>query len=101
MIKLRGFIFSSIMYLYWSYLQSKNFASVNNILKIMNFLKNYILHFLTHIHAKDTNPTLICHCVYDDILQVPLVSTHFIFNCQLPNEIRVPMDLPLLFAIYT
>ena len=34
----------------------------------MNFLKNYILHFLAHIHAKDTNPTLICHCVYDDIL---------------------------------
>ena len=77
------------MYLYWSYLQDKNYASANNILKIMNF-KIYILHFLAHIHAKDTNPTLICHCVYDDILQVPLVSTHFIFSCQLPNELRSP-----------
>ena len=56
----------------------------------MNFLKNYILHFLAHKHAKDTNPTLICHCVYDDILQVPLVSTHFIFSCQLPNDFRSP-----------
>ena len=66
------------MYLYWGYLQGKNYASANNILKIMNFKKNYILHFLAHIHTKDTNPTLICHCVYDDILQVPLVSTFYI-----------------------
>ena len=48
------------------------------------------MHFLAHIHAKDTYPTLICHCVYDDIPQVPLVSTHFIFSCQLPNELRFP-----------
>ena len=47
-------------------------------LKLWIFKKNYILHFLAHILPKILTPTLICHCVHDDILQVPLVSTHFI-----------------------
>ena len=51
MVKLRAFIYVSGMYLYWDYPQEKNYASANNILKIMNFKKNYILHFLAHIHA--------------------------------------------------
>ena len=43
------------MYLYWGYTQGRYWASVDNILKIMNFLKIYILYFLAHIHTKDTN----------------------------------------------
>ena len=35
-------------------------------------------------------PTLISCDVHDDILQVPLVTAHFIFSCQLPNELRSP-----------
>ena len=37
MVKLRAFIFGSVMHLYWGYLQGRNYASVNNILKVMNF----------------------------------------------------------------
>ena len=51
MVKLRALIFGSVMYLYWGYPQRKNYASLDNILKI----KFYILHSLAHIDAKDTN----------------------------------------------
>ena len=37
MIEYRAFIFGSIMYLYWGYLQYKNYVFANYILKIMNF----------------------------------------------------------------
>ena len=37
MVKLRAFIFGSVMHLYWGYLQGRNYASVNNILKVTNF----------------------------------------------------------------
>ena len=40
MIKLRAFIFGTVMYLYWGYPQGRNYISINNILKVMNFLKN-------------------------------------------------------------
>ena len=82
------------MYLYWGYSQGRNYASANNILKMMNFKKIYILHFLAHI----LTPTLICHCVHDDIVQVPLVPTHFVFSCQLPSELRAPWTY---FFIYS
>ena len=37
MIKLRGFIFGSVVHLYWGYLQVRNCAFVDNILKVTNF----------------------------------------------------------------
>ena len=40
MVKFRVFILGSIMHLYWSYPENKNYVSVNNILKVMNFFKN-------------------------------------------------------------
>ena len=40
MVKLGVFILGSVMHLYWGYPQGKNYASVNNILKVTNFLKN-------------------------------------------------------------
>ena len=40
MIKLRAFIFGTVMHLYWAYPQGRNYTSINNILKVMNFLKN-------------------------------------------------------------
>ena len=38
------------MYLYWGYSQKRNYVSVDNILKVMNFLKNFFffLHFGSH-----------------------------------------------------
>ena len=36
--------------------KEKNYASAIKFLKLWIFKKNYILHFLAHIHAKDTNP---------------------------------------------
>ena len=54
-IKLRAFIFGSVIHLYWGYPQGRNYASVSNILEIMNF-KISILHFFGSfgINAKDT-----------------------------------------------
>ena len=43
------------MYLYWGYPQIRHCAFVDNILKVMNFLKLYIFSLLAHIHIKDTN----------------------------------------------
>ena len=37
MVQLRVFIFGSVIDLYWSYPQRENYASVNNILKVMIF----------------------------------------------------------------
>ena len=37
MIKLRAFIFGTVMHLYWGYPQGRNYTSINNILKVMNF----------------------------------------------------------------
>ena len=55
MVKLRVFIFGSVMYLYWGYLQDKNYASVNNILKVTNFFKksHFALFSSIGMHAKD------------------------------------------------
>ena len=54
MVKLRVFIFGSGVNLYWGYSQGRNCASVDNILKVMNF-KN-ISHFAFYTsfgkHAK-------------------------------------------------
>ena len=58
MVKLRAFIFGSVMHLYWGYPQGKNYASVNNILKVMTFFKensHFALFSSFGIHAKDTN----------------------------------------------
>ena len=59
MVKLRAFIFGTVMHLYWGYLQGRNYASINNILKVMNFLKNshFALFVSFAIHAKNTNFT--------------------------------------------
>ena len=64
--KLRAIIFGLVMHLYWGYPQGRNYASVYNILKVMNFLK--ISHFQClgsfGIHAKDSkflNGTLHAH----------------------------------------
>ena len=78
------------MYLYWSYSQCKIYASVNNILKIVNFKKVTFWTFWLTYMSKIVTPTLICYCVHDNILQASLVSTHSIFSCQLPNELRSP-----------
>ena len=40
MIKLRAFIFGTVMKLYWGYPQGRNYTSINNILKVTNFFKN-------------------------------------------------------------
>ena len=90
MVKLRAFIFGSIMYLNWGYPQSKIYASANNILKIMILKKITFCTFWPTYMPKILTPTLICYCVHDNILQVPQMSTHFIFSCQLPNELRSP-----------
>ena len=59
MVKLRAFIFGTVMHLYWGYLQGRNYASINNIHKVTNILK--ISHFALFgsfgIHVKDTNFT--------------------------------------------
>ena len=59
MVKLRAFIFDTVMHLYWGYLQGRNYASINNILKVMNFLQNshFALFVSFDIHAKNTNFT--------------------------------------------
>ena len=36
-VKLRAFIFGSVMHLYWRYIQERNYATTDYILKIMNF----------------------------------------------------------------
>ena len=138
MVKLRALIFCAIMYLYWGYQQDRNYASMNNIPKIMIFLQILHLHFLAHIHVKDTNfifgtPThnadthrhnlhfcsihakdthfifgtphrhaqihTTWHTVHD-ILQDLLEPTHFIFSCQLPNELRSTWSIKLAFWRY-
>ena len=59
MVKLRAFIFGTVMHLFWGYLQGRNYACINNILKVMNFLKNshFALFASFDIHAKNTNFT--------------------------------------------
>ena len=36
-VKLRAFIFGSVMYLYWGYMHRRNYLDLGNILKIINF----------------------------------------------------------------
>ena len=49
MVKLRAFKLDTVMHLYWVYLEGRNYASIDNILKVMTFLKNSHLHFLPHL----------------------------------------------------
>ena len=37
MVKLKAFIFGTVMHLYWGYPQGRNYTPINNILKVMNF----------------------------------------------------------------
>ena len=37
MVKLRTFISGTVMHLYWGYPQERNYSSIDNILKVMNF----------------------------------------------------------------
>ena len=37
MVKLRAFIFGTVMHLYWGHPQEINYISTNNILKVMKF----------------------------------------------------------------
>ena len=44
-----NFIFGSVMHLYWGNTHTKNYASVDNILKIIIFLKDFhIFHLFSH-----------------------------------------------------
>ena len=56
MVKLRALIFGTVRHQYWGYLQGRNYASVNNILKVMDFFKNshFALFSSFDIYAKDT-----------------------------------------------
>ena len=62
MVKLRAFIFDTVMHLYWGYPQGRKYASINNILKVTNFFKNHILHFLSHLTYMPK--ILILHLAY-------------------------------------
>ena len=62
MVKLRAFIFGSVMYIYWGYPQVRNYASLDNILKIMNFLKK--LHFALLAHLTYMPKILILYLAY-------------------------------------
>ena len=37
MVKLRAFIFGTVMHLYWGHLWGRNYISIDNILRVMNF----------------------------------------------------------------
>ena len=37
MVKLRAFIFGTVMHRYWGYPQGRKYVSIYNILKVMNF----------------------------------------------------------------
>ena len=56
MIKLRAFIFGTVMHLYWSYPKERNYTSINNILKSYEFFKKFTFYtfWLIGKHAKDT-----------------------------------------------
>ena len=93
MVKHRTFIFGSIMYLYWSYPQSKNYASANNILKILNFFKNYICTFwLTYMPKILTPPSFAivymmtyCRCFWC------LLILYLVANCQMSSGPHGPI----------
>ena len=55
-VKLRAFIFGSVMHLYWGYPQQRNYVSINNIHKVMNFflISHFQLFGSFGIHAKYT-----------------------------------------------
>ena len=66
-VKLRAFIFDTVMHLYWGYLEGRNYAPINNILKVMNFLKNshFALFASFDIHHLTYMPKiLILHLAY-------------------------------------
>ena len=46
----------TVMHRYWGYPQGRNYASIDNILKVMNFFKisHFALFGLFDIYAKDT-----------------------------------------------
>ena len=46
MIKLKAFTFGTIMYQYRSYRQERNYASINNILKVINYFTNSYFAFV-------------------------------------------------------
>ena len=52
-LKLGAFIFGPVMHLYWGYPQGRNYASVNNIVKVTNFFKKFTFCSFG-IEAKDT-----------------------------------------------
>ena len=97
MVKLRAFIFDTIMHLYWGYLQGRNYASINNVLKVMNFLKNshFALFFSFDIHVKNTNFTFgIPHThiqIHTDTYRYHFQILHFLANLvYMPNIFGIP-----------
>ena len=90
MIKLRAFIFGTVMHLYWGYSQGRYYTSINNILKVINFLKKFTFctFWLIGKHSKDTKfISGIPHtdtCTYTDTgthRQIPFLHfTNLIFG---------------------
>ena len=56
MVKLRTFICGTVMHLYWGYPEGRNYGSIDNILKVMDFLNNshFALFSSFDIYAKGT-----------------------------------------------
>ena len=50
MVKLRAFVFGSVVHLYWDYTQRSSYAAVDNIIKIINFLKKFTFCTFFHMH---------------------------------------------------
>ena len=51
MLKLRTFIFGTVMYLYWGYVHGKNYGTVTNVPKIMTSEFFTFYTFGIHMHA--------------------------------------------------
>ena len=82
------------MYLYWGYLQNKNYASTNNILKIMNFLKKitFCTFWLTYMPKILTPPSFVivymmtyCRCLWC------LLILYLVANCQMSSGPHGPI----------
>ena len=69
MVRLTAFIFGSDMHLYWGYTHTWNYAAVENIFEIINFLKkNHISHLvplcIMYFEIHITMNYLCVACIY-------------------------------------
>ena len=97
MVKLRTFIFDTVMHLYWGYLQGRNYASINNILSYEFFKKFTFCTFLSHLTYMPK--VLILHLAYHTHTHIQIHTDTYRYYFHILHFLAHLVYIPNIFGI--